>query len=283
MPRRKNTRGDNVDETRVPPPLDEGRPKRARKPSWKALEDASGSSVEAILPSYVSSGSSLRSLSGGSGEENDVARIVPDAAGMLGQKQGSGGSFCPSKQGSNKLDRRERAGQDGAAPSSLKDSMTNVNVQLAGGAGGTSTKEATQRGIAQLHEYYNGHQQFFMEHMSNMMSKMTAKAQEMVINGDNLASIKMQEALHAVSTANAIIWRASSVAPGAIPDAPSAPVGTTAEALEESHGGRLSTLEAAAAMLCSPPVAVADGLGAGWIQRGAPKVGALPFRDPLDK
>jgi hypothetical protein len=186
------------------------RPKRARKPSWKALEEdpdvldvldalADGSSVEAILPSYVSSGSSLRSLSG-SGEENDAARVVPDATGM-GKQQGSGGS---EKQGSNE-----------AAKDGLPD--TNRPLEAAGihhGVVGVGYPgETTKRGLEDLKEYYHKHQTHFLEHMTSMINLMSAKAQQMVMSGENLASIKMQEALHAVSTANAIIWRSSSVAP----------------------------------------------------------------------
>ena len=233
-PRKKKRADDGVDGSAAahspPPPVDvdEGRPKRSRKPSRKALEDAdgangvdgaSGSSVEAILPSYVSSGSSLRSLSG-SGEENDAVRTVPDAAGMFGQKEGSGGSACPSKQGSNEADGKNGGGsgmmgaKHGWRPSSLKDATTNSAFGHMGHMGHMGAK-ATKRGLDDLQEYYQQHADYHMERMRAMNEQMLAKAQELVLNGEDLASIKMQEGLLAVSTANAIIFRSSFVAPKA--------------------------------------------------------------------
>ena len=238
-------------------PTEQGRPKRARRPSLKVLEgvDGSGSSVEAVLPScvssyvssYVSSGSSLLTIAG---EENDTARVVPEMGMYTGlylshangnaagySKQGIG--TCPSKQGSNEQEGGVGEGkrQRGRSPnfqqprgvrSSLIGSMTDVKFPVSGseyGGGGRSGMDGREgngrvrrghkgvadvcQGIGKLQEYYGSHQAYYMESMTHLISAMSHKAQQMVLQGESLSSMRMKEALDAVATANAIIWRAS--------------------------------------------------------------------------
>ncbi len=234
---------------------EQGRPKRARRPSLKVLEgaDGSGSSVEAILPSYVSSGSSLLTMAG---EENDTARVVPEMGMYTGlylshsngnavayAKQGNGA--CPSKQGSNEQEgglgegkqrrgRSQNFQQPQGVPSSLVGSMTDVKFPISssefggvgrsgmGGMGGREERGGKSRlqqghtgmanvcqGIGKLQEYYGSHQAYYMESMTHLIGAMSHKAQQMVLQGESLSSMRMKEALDAVATANTIIWRAS--------------------------------------------------------------------------
>ena len=231
---------------------DQGRPKRARRPSLKILEgavlDGPGSSVEAMIPpnvsSFVSSGSSLLTLA--AGEENDTARVVPEMGMYTGlylsntngntatyTKQRSGA--CPSKQGSNEQEEGVGVGKQRLArsqhgvPSSLIGSMTDVKFPMSAsdlGEGGRSGKSSAQQGhngvagvcqgIGKLQEYYGSHQAYYMESMTHLIGAMSHKAQQMVLQGESLNSMRMKEALDAVATANAIIWRASATLAGTL-------------------------------------------------------------------
>lgn len=284
-------------------PNDQGRPKRVRRPSLKVLErvDGSGSSVEAILPShvssYVSSGSSLLTLAAGA-EENDTARVVPELGMYTGMypshlngntaaftNQASGS--CPSKQGSNEQEGgtgegRLRCGktrQPHGVPSSLICSMTDVKFPISaselgegqrtemGGAhggngcarGNRGNTAGVRRDIGKLQEYYGSHQAYYMESMTHLIGAMSHKAQQMVLEGENLSSMRMKEALDAVATANAIIWRASAAAAvggNVVNGAATAMFANESGAVGPSEG-----MHGAAAVMVSPLAAVVTAPG----------------------